>query len=212
MPRDWYWPGICVGLIVALYWGRVLRLVYKTRKRTGHSANLLPPEPVGRVLRIIWYPTVILWIALPLALGFRPIERGVAGLLFTNLAIEWTGVAGSLVAFGATLVCWKKMGKSWRMGINPAETTSLVVSGPYAFVRHPIYALSSLMMLSTLLAVPTPLMALVGVIHMSFLQWEARREEGYLVQIHGSVYEDYMHQVGRFIPKSTRGYRPGASP
>ena len=31
------------------------------------------------------------------------------------------------------------MGRSWRMGIDPAEKTSLVTRGPYRWMRHPIY-------------------------------------------------------------------------
>ncbi|HMB96109.1 MAG TPA: hypothetical protein VKK61_08735, partial [Tepidisphaeraceae bacterium] len=68
------WSALCIGLIVAFYWARVLRLVYKARKQTGKSANFLPPEPIGRLLRILWYPTVVIWISQPLAVacGFMP--------------------------------------------------------------------------------------------------------------------------------------------
>jgi protein-S-isoprenylcysteine O-methyltransferase Ste14 len=50
------------------------------------------------------------------------------------------------------------MGKSWRMGINPNEKTQLIVSGPYAYIRHPIYAIQSLMLLASMILLPSPLM------------------------------------------------------
>ena len=68
------------------------------------------------------------------------------------------GVVITAAALAATLVCWKRMGRDWRMGIDPAERTRLIVTGPYAYVRHPIYALSQLMMLGTVIAVPAPAM------------------------------------------------------
>lgn len=199
MPKDW--PTLLIGLIVAAYWGRVIRLVLKTRRKTGRAGNFLPPEPLGRVLRLVWYPTVLAWIIHPLVLAFEPVDHALFTPLYRQPAVQWMAVAVAAVAFGFTLVCWKRMGKSWRMGIDPGEKTQLIVTGPYAYVRHPIYALSSLMMLGSVAAVPTPLMIVVGVIHVAFLQWEARREEHYLKLVHGEAYGSYLSGVGRFIPK-----------
>jgi protein-S-isoprenylcysteine O-methyltransferase Ste14 len=92
------------------------------------------------------------------------------------------------------------MGKNWRMGIDPAEKNPLLVAGPFACVRHPIYALSQAMMLATLVAIPSPLMLAAGTCHLSLIQWEARREESHLKQVHGQPYADYCARVRRFVP------------
>ena len=205
-----YLPGLLVGLIVGFYWARVLKLVLKARRTTGRSANFLPPEPLGRALRVVWYPTVAAWIALPLVTAF---SRTLAGqLLYRAPWATWTAVAVAALALALTMACWRRMGRSWRMGIDPAERTGLVVTGPFAFVRHPIYALSSLLMLASVAAVPHPAMLVVGAIHLAFLQWEARREERHMVRSHGEVYERYMANVGRFVPTSPRPYRPAELP
>jgi protein-S-isoprenylcysteine O-methyltransferase Ste14 len=202
-----YWPGLALGVIVGAYWARVLRMVLKFRRTTGRAANFVPPEPLGRALRVLWYPTVILWIAHPFISAFAPSNLpATLRLLYHNLIIAWLAVTVAALTLAATLVCWKRMGKSWRMGIDPGEKTQLVVTGPYAYVRHPIYALSSLLMLATVVAIPTPLMMALGFIHIVFLQWEARREERHLVTAHGSEYDQYMRRVGRFIPRSVGGY------
>jgi protein-S-isoprenylcysteine O-methyltransferase Ste14 len=106
-----------------------------------------------------------------------------------------------MLAFIATWICWKKMGTSWRMGIDPNDKTQLVVTGPYARLRHPIYALSSLLMICTMLILPSPAMLAVGAVHLSLLQWEARREERYLTALHGPSYVQYSARTGRFLPK-----------
>jgi protein-S-isoprenylcysteine O-methyltransferase Ste14 len=106
-------------------------------------------------------------------------------------------------------MCWNRMGKSWRMGIDPAEKTSLIVTGAYAHVRHPIYALSSALMLATVAADPAPLLMLVAAAHLLLLQLEARREERHLARVHGQPYLDYCATVGRFFPRGLRG-RPRA--
>jgi protein-S-isoprenylcysteine O-methyltransferase Ste14 len=194
MPKDW--SALCIGLIIGAYWARVIKLVLKARRRTGRDANFVPREPLGRALRLIWYPTVIVWVAYPFFHAWRP-----TGLLYSLPIVRWLAVAIAVIAFLATLVCWKRMGKSWRMGIDPNEKTQLIVSGPYAYVRHPIYALSSILMLASIFAVPTIVMIVVGLIHLFFLQWEARREEQHLVRVHGESYQQYMSTVGRFLPR-----------
>ena len=50
------------------------------------------------------------------------------------------------------------------------------------------------------------LMMFLAAVHLLFLQWEAHREERYLVSLHGSGYAHYRAQVGRFIPRSLRAY------
>src|SRR5689334_11536286 len=67
-------PALLIGITLTMYWGRVLRMSYKARQRSGHGANLVPPEPLGRALRLIWAPAILTWIAQPwiIALSHRP--------------------------------------------------------------------------------------------------------------------------------------------
>lgn len=197
-------PALFIGLMVAAYWARVLRLAHKARRRTGRAANLIPTEPLGRLLRVVWFPTVFAWIAIPLVTFFRHRLPPALRPLYDSPVVAWSALAVACAAFVATLVCWKRMGKSWRMGIDPGEKTQLVITGPYAFVRHPIYALSCLLMLCTVAIVPSPVMVVVGVTHVLLLMWESRREEAYLISIHGDLYQNYATRVGRFVPTSFR--------
>jgi protein-S-isoprenylcysteine O-methyltransferase Ste14 len=203
--------ALIVGLAIAFYWSRVLQMAIKTRRRTGNAANFLPPERLGRLLRIIWIPSIAAWIIVPLFIALQPKRPAAVAPLFLHDAIALPAALLVVLCLCASWICWKRMGKSWRMGINPGERTQLIVSGPYAYVRHPIYALSTLMMLASMAAVPAPLLILAGLIHITLLQWESRREERYLIDLHGEVYSGYRRQVGRFIPLSHRPFR-NASP
>jgi protein-S-isoprenylcysteine O-methyltransferase Ste14 len=207
VPSPTDWPPLLATLLVGFYWARVLKLVRKTRRRTGQSANFLPPEPLGRALRVLWYPTVAAWIALPLIGVMVDSLPEFLRLRRPPAWVAWSGVLVMSLALAATMVCWKRMGRSWRMGINPGETTQLIVTGPYAYVRHPIYALSTVLMLATLAAAPSIAMAVAAAIHLAFLQWEARREEQYLLRTHGATYGDYCRRVGRFVPRSLKPHR-----
>jgi protein-S-isoprenylcysteine O-methyltransferase Ste14 len=193
-------PALIVGLIIGAYWARVLYMARKWRQRAGHSANFIPAERVGKLTRFVWIPVVVLWVALPIIRGLGQTRPLVLEPLISSSLLSWPAALVALAAYLATLVCWKKMGKSWRMGIDPNETTQLIVTGPYGHVRHPIYALSMVLMFATMVVCPTPLMLIVGPIHIVLLYFEARREELYLKRVHGAMYEEYCQQVSRFIP------------
>jgi protein-S-isoprenylcysteine O-methyltransferase Ste14 len=201
MPYDW--PSLIIGLLMAAYWYRVVRKAVHVKKRTGRAGGIVPTEPLGRFLRVIWYPVVVIWIVYPIVHAFLAAPPAGLRPLYHLPVLAWTTVGIAVIAFIATLVCWKRMGRSWRMGIDPAEKTNLVTRGPYAYVRHPIYALSILLMLCTMAILPTPLMLTAGVIHIAFIVWESRREEQHLVTQHGERYVQYCAKVRRFIPTLT---------
>jgi protein-S-isoprenylcysteine O-methyltransferase Ste14 len=192
-------PALLTGIVLGLYWARVLRMAHKTRRRTGNAANLLPPEPLGRLLRILWFPAVGLWIASP----FLSIAIPTAWTtpMPTPPALSYSAASIVLACLVTSWICWKRMGKAWRMGINPDETTQLVVTGPYAYVRHPIYAISTVMAAASALAVPSAVMLTATLVHIVLLQWESRREEQHMLRTHGEVYRTYCQSVGRFVPR-----------
>jgi protein-S-isoprenylcysteine O-methyltransferase Ste14 len=190
-----------VGIILAAYWMRVLHLARKIRREVGHTANVIPPGILGWITRAIWFPVVFLWIAIPISVPFIANPPWILRPMIVSPTFAWAAFAVAVTAFILTLICWKKMGKSWRMGVDPSEKTSLIVTGPFAHVRHPIYALSSILMLATVAAQPSPLMLALAVIHLVLLQLEARREEKYLTSLHGHAYLDYCQSTGRFFPK-----------
>jgi len=191
------WPALCIGLLAGFYWSRVIKLVLKTRKLTGRAANFWPPETLGKILRIVWYPNVAAWVLVPLVSAFHVLTPR----LHIPWIVCWTAVVAAFVVYYLTLICWKKMGRDWRMGIDPSEKNTLIVSGPYALVRHPIYALQCTFALLSFVAVPNVFMGIVALLQIILLQWEARREEKHMLSVHGEVYGDYIRQVGRFIPR-----------
>jgi protein-S-isoprenylcysteine O-methyltransferase Ste14 len=91
------------------------------------------------------------------------------------------------------------------MAVAPDQATDLVTTGLYGLVRHPIYALSSLLMLCTLVVVPTVPVLLMAVIHIGMMLAKARNEERFLAGRHGAVYLRYMQRTGRFVPRLRAG-------
>ena len=196
---------LLLGIILSAYWGRVMRMAYKAKIK-GHASNLVPPEPIGKLLRLIWTPLIIMWVSQPFITAFAQRPPRPLRPFYYDPHIAWPAVVIVAMCFVATRACWKRMGSRWRMGIDPAEKTALIATGPFAYVRHPIYALSQVMMLATAAAIPSPLMIAAALLHLGLLQWESRREEAHLLRVQPEQYARYRQQVGRFLPKRVRPY------
>lgn len=93
------------------------------------------------------------------------------------------------------------MGSSWRDDVDPPERTALVVHGPFAIVRNPIYTAALAWALGLALLVPNPFALAGPVLLWLGLELQVRRvEEPYTRRIHGPAYQQYAARVGRFLP------------
>ena len=192
-------PPFIAACCLLVYWGAVVSKALRVMRKQKQDVNLIPRERTGRWLRVIWIPAIVAWCVQPwLALRTKPL----AGIDPLGLVVGFAGAAVCLGATIATFSCWREMGKSWRIGINPGEKTKLIFTGPYRIVRHPIYALSILLIWGTLATTRTPMMLFLTLLHSVLMQWEARREEAYLLEKHGDAYAEYMKRVGRFFPRA----------
>jgi protein-S-isoprenylcysteine O-methyltransferase Ste14 len=100
-----------------------------------------------------------------------------------------------------TVLAQFAMGDAWRIGVDPLERTELVVHGPFALVRNPIYAAMIPAFAGIALLAPN-IVTLVGMILLLVaLEVHTRLvEEPYLLRVHGEQYASYGARVGRFLP------------
>jgi protein-S-isoprenylcysteine O-methyltransferase Ste14 len=115
-------------------------------------------------------------------------------------AVELAGAV--LAALGIALAIWARLflGQNWSAAVTIKEEHRLVRSGPYALVRHPIYAGILVAMLGTALAVGE-VRGLVAVV-LALIAWvrKSRIEEEWLLRHFGEEYARYRHQVKALIP------------
>jgi protein-S-isoprenylcysteine O-methyltransferase Ste14 len=106
-----------------------------------------------------------------------------------------------VAGIGALFAVQLAMGRSWRVGVDPDEVTALVVSGPFAVVRNPIFSLMVVTAIGFALLVPTWVSVLGLVVLVVSIEVQVRLvEEPYLRRVHGAAYDDYCAGVGRFVP------------
>jgi protein-S-isoprenylcysteine O-methyltransferase Ste14 len=122
------------------------------------------------------------------------------------------GVIVAVAGIAATLWAQGAMGDSWRVGVDPDETTGLVTAGPFAVVRNPIFTTMAVAGLGLTLLAPNVVAigALVALVVAVELQVRVV-EEPYLIRVHGEAYLAYARRVGRLVPGVGRLRAAGAA-
>ena len=138
---------------------------------------------------------------LALLIVTRPTSSLVTPLWQVGDALGWALVV--LMAASFLLACWARLalGKLWSAGVERKADHRLVEEGPYAIVRHPIYAGLLAAALSLALVKATPF-ALAGLVLTSIgFTVKARLEERFLATELGEAdYADYMRRVPMLMP------------
>lgn len=200
-------PSLLLAAVVWAYWGRVASMAWHIRRRTHALVGIVPEEGIERLLGLLFVPVVVAWMALPLIAAFR--EAGAFAIPAAARSGPWLVVRGlaalvAVVLLLATIRCWKRMGRQWKMAVTSSERQDLITDGPFARVRHPIYGYQILLMLASLVVVPTSAQLALALVHLALMTVKARNEERHLMGTHGPDYESYMQRTGRFFPKLSR--------
>ncbi|SPX87730.1 putative protein-S-isoprenylcysteine methyltransferase [Mycobacteroides abscessus] len=115
-----------------------------------------------------------------------------------------TQAAGTVLAVGgiiATVWAQRAMGESWRVGVDTRETTALVSTGVFGWVRNPIFTAMLTFAAGSALMTPNPLALSGFALLVASIELQVRDvEEPYLLAAHGTTYREYGARVGRFVP------------
>ena len=144
---------------------------------------------------------VLLLVAFAGAVG-APIAA-MAGLepLWNNSAMRWVGMAMAVTGIGLTYAAQVGMGAEWRIGIDRTEVTGLVTSGVFGLVRNPIFTAMIFTAVGFALMVPNVIAVIAVVCLVVAIEMQVRFvEEPHLRRLHGTGYEQYAAEVGRFVP------------
>jgi len=135
-------------------------------------------------LAAIIYPPVLGWAALPLPGWARWLGVGIAAALPALVIWAQRSLAGNVTKTVVT-----KAGHS------------LVTSGPYRWIRHPLYTFGVLFFVALSLISATWYFAGVMALASPALILRTRKEEAMLVERFGDEYRAYMQRTGRFLPR-----------
>ena len=183
-----------LGLIVLF--GVKSAVQYRTTGSTGFRGVS------GRPLSLEWWGGVLFVVALVLGLAGCVLAVQDRWQIDSPAWMPYVGVVLAVVGFATTLAAQLQMGTSWRIGVNPDESTELVSSGMFRWVRNPIFSAMTLALIGIAGMVPSIVSMLAVLVLIAAVQIQVRAvEEPYLLATHGDSYADLQARTGRFLPK-----------
>jgi protein-S-isoprenylcysteine O-methyltransferase Ste14 len=123
-------------------------------------------------------------------------------ILYTGIALTWVGIAFAI---------WARhtIGANWSGRVTVKVDHQLIQSGPYAFVRHPIYSGLLVANLGAALVIGRWRCFVAIVIFLAEITRKASKEEGFMLTEFGERYQEYRLRTGFLIPKLGGSGRQG---
>jgi len=113
--------------------------------------------------------------------------------------VGWFGVI--LTALGVALAVWARvnLASNWGMPMSIKENPELVTTGPYVYIRHPIYTGVLVGMLGSAL-VAGPVWVVVMIVSMVWFIYSALQEEKLMLREFPGQYPEYQTRTKMLIP------------
>lgn len=112
---------------------------------------------------------------------------------------------------GVGLFAWmfRHLGLNVTSTSMPRANATLVTSGPYRWIRHPMYSATLLLVLAAGLLTANAIMVVGGADMFGLLVARSGLEEARLLERFGDRYRIYQSTTGRFFPRIGGSARPG---
>ena len=135
--------------------------------------------------------------------------EGILSLIFLNAdtwfrdplsvfqILSWICLAGSFILASVGFYQIKTQGNP---GGDFEDTITLIKTGVYKYIRHPLYASLIIFSLGAFLKNPSPLGCGLVITTAAGVFWTANIEERFNLERFGDEYREYMDKTHRFIP------------
>jgi protein-S-isoprenylcysteine O-methyltransferase Ste14 len=150
---------------------------------------LVTLRPIG----LVFWLGVIAWMINPGWLAWASVSL--------PAWMRWTGVGLIAIACGLVIWTFRCLGTNLTDTVVTRRTHTLVLHGPYRWIRHPFYASAALFTVAISLIAANWFLLLSGASVFGLLIIRTRIEEENLVARFGDSYRRYMTQTGRFLPR-----------
>lgn len=169
----------------------------KADKETGEKVSRRVDGSI--MMNIIRIFGLVLWLS-PLVYLLNPAWMAWSKIGLPE-SVRWLGVLLGILCVAGIYWLFSSIGS----GITPTSATrkqhALVTSGPYRWVRHPLYTIGSSMFIAFGMMADNWFVALLGILAFIAMAVRTPKEEANLIEKFGDEYREYIKHTGRFLPK-----------
>ena len=115
--------------------------------------------------------------------------------------LRWFGVTTGVLCLPLMYWLFRNIGRNITQTVLTRKDHQLVMTGPYRWVRHPLYSVGTLLFASFALIAANWFMALVMLLGLVMLLVRLPNEERHLLKRFGNEYPEYMKRTGRLVPR-----------
>ena len=134
------------------------------------------------ILYLVYFP-LVLWFTIPLP-----------------LIVRWIGVVAAILCVPSLYWIHTILDKQYSAQLEIQDDHSLIESGPYRKVRHPMYTVFITFLVGIALVVSNLLGLILSLLITCSFPSIAKTEEAMLTDTFGEEYRSYMKRTGRFLP------------
>ena len=171
----------------AVYWFIAARRVKETRREESPLSRAGHIVPLGIAAWLLWAPALPQHFLESRFLPYAP-------------ATYWTGAV--IVAAGLLFAIWARnvLGRNWSGTVTLKQDHELIRSGPYRYVRHPIYTGLLIAFAGSAIARGEWRGVLALAIAFLALWRKLKLEEQWMIETFGDAYLRYRAEVRALIP------------
>jgi protein-S-isoprenylcysteine O-methyltransferase Ste14 len=164
-------------------------------KNHENRPDLAGEHPIGDALQLIFLIVFLIANLLDILLFHTNSTIRSKIHIFIRLPIGL-----SLISFGAWLAL-----KGIQIVFKDLRPNPIMITeGLFSFVRHPIYLGAMLIYLGVLSLTLSSIGGIAFIFVVILYNWLARHEENLMIEIFGETYQQYIHQVPMWIPRSLK--------
>ena len=130
----------------------------------------------------------------------NPLWLSLSFLMIPEL-VRWFGLI--LMLASIPLVTWvhQTLGRSYSYALETKNEQTLVTTGPFGRLRHPLYSAHNIFNLGKVFLTLNILLTVIAILGIPITYARIRDEERMMIKQFGSEYEQYMKRTGRIFPK-----------
>ena len=181
------WPmllGVAPFIVLSVVWAVAAN---------NRAPDLRSEAPMSAMLHQVLVSASLFLIVFPIA--------GLTARMIPNIdAVIAIGLLLELCGLGLAIAARRELGRNWSAQVRIAEGHALIRTGPYRYLRHPIYT-GALCMYAGLAIVSGTLHAVLGFTLVCLAYWRKTvLEEHLLADQFGARFDDYRRRSWAIIP------------